>query len=113
MKIPPSLREKKRYVIFDMLSDGKKIKERDLMDAIRSSGTSLIGSFGMSLCNMRMIKLNGRRGILRCSRGELNKVRAVLTMVNNINDERVAIDIMGVSGSIKKATHKYFKDKKR
>jgi ribonuclease P/MRP protein subunit POP5 len=111
MKILPSIREKKRYIIFDLLSNSGKIRERDLIDAIWSSGTSLAGNWGMGLCSLWLIKFNGRRGILRCSRGEVGKARAILTMVNEMNGERAAIDILGISGSIKKAVNKYFKDK--
>jgi len=111
MKIlPSSLRTKRWYIAFELICD-EKIDEKDLINTIWSSGLFLVGAYKMSLCNLHMVEYNGKKGIISCARKEVDTLRAVLTIINKINDKKVAVNILGVSGSVKKVNKKYIKNK--
>lgn len=109
MKIlPSSLRFKRRYIAFELVYD-EKIDEKDLIDTIWSTGIFLVGAYKMSICNIRMIDYKGKRGIISCAREEVDTLRAILTIIDKINDKKVAVNVLGVGGSIKKVNKKYIR----
>jgi len=111
MKIlPSSLRTKRWYIAFELVYD-ERIDEKELMNSIWSTGLFLVGAYKISLCNIHMIDYNGKKGIISCAREEIDTLRAILTVINKINDKKVAINVLGVAGSIKKINTKYIKDK--
>ncbi|HIH40658.1 MAG TPA: ribonuclease P [Halobacteria archaeon] len=110
MKIlPSSLRTKRWYIAFELICD-EKIDEKDLINSIWSAGLLLVGAYKMSLCNIHVINYNGKKGIISCAREEMDTLRAVLAIINKIDNEKVAINVLGVGGSIKKVNKKYIKD---
>lgn len=57
-----------------------------------------------------MLKLeyfDGGRGVLRCSREELDKAIIVLSLLNEVGGGRVAAMTLGVSGTIKSCMRKF------
>lgn len=102
----PVLRERKRYIVFEVISE-KDVSKNDLLAAIRSAETTLFGDIGSSLSRLRLISFDGRFGLLRCAHTRIEESRAALATVYSINRTRAAIRVLGVSGTIKAATEKY------
>ena len=50
-----------------------------------------------------MIMANGNNGIVRMNNKYLSKVRAAIMLIDNIKNERVMINTLGVSGILNKA----------
>jgi ribonuclease P/MRP protein subunit POP5 len=108
--IPSSLREKKRYVAFEVLS-------KDTMDidsikkAIEGSLKEYTGLLGMSKANLYVLKdkwnSNKNRGILRVNNKMLNELKASFALINEIGGKKAKIHAIGVSGILKKANAKY------
>jgi len=67
MKTIPTLREKKRYLAFEVLSE-KTISRQDLVREILNSMISIYGDKGATEINPSLMSFDGKSGILRCER---------------------------------------------
>lgn len=108
MKIlPSSLREKKRYIVFEVLSK-KEAPKQDLIREIWNSAYSLYGDVGTSKIGLWLLIFDGKRGIVRCARDKTEEVRAILAAISRVNEDCVGISVLSVCGTIK-GTKKFFK----
>lgn len=109
MKIlPSSLREKKRYIAFEAISemDGP-IDRKALLDEIYYSTQSLYGDHGSCEIGYRLIDFDGARGLMKVNLDAVEKARAAMSTVCLIKGYRTTIIVLGVSGTIKAAMEKY------
>ena len=102
MRLLPSLREKKRYLAFEMLSESA-VSRRDFIDELERSASSLLGDIGSSECGLKMLSFDRTGGIIRCARTKTELMRAVLATINRVRGVRVAVHVIGSSGSVKGA----------
>ena len=109
----PSLREKKRYLVFEVISK-KKINEAEIVSkAIWHYSLQFLGQLGAAKAGI--IVLNNKwdqqlqRGIAKVSHKYVDAVKAALTFADKINNEEVIFRSIGVSGILKKAESKYLK----
>jgi|TARA_B100001971_G_C17911921_1_gene393324 ribonuclease P/MRP protein subunit POP5 len=107
----PSLREKKRYLAFEVLSEGKISDINDVSDAILGSSEEFLGQLGMSKAGLMVLKdkydPNMQKGIIRVNHKNVDNLRAALTMVNKIGKGEAIVKSIGVSGILKKAEKNY------
>ncbi|HID27845.1 MAG TPA: ribonuclease P [Methanosarcinales archaeon] len=109
MKIlPPSLRERKRYIAFELISE-KEINKGDLINEMFSSASSLLGDLGSSECNLWMLFFDGRYGMVKCAHTKTEETRAILATIYNIHGVKVSIRVLGISGTVKAVIRKYLK----
>jgi ribonuclease P/MRP protein subunit POP5 len=106
MKTIPTLREKKRYLAFDVMSE-KTINRQELVREILNSMISIFGDKGASEINPSLMSFDGKYGILRYEREKRMETRASLACIYNIHGIRVSIFVLGISGTIKGATEKF------
>jgi len=93
---------RRRYLAFRVLSE-QSISKRDIVDAVWNAVLQLIGEYGASQTNLTFIEYNSEKscGIVRCSHKAVEMVRASVASVTEINGKPVAIDVLGVSGTLK------------
>ncbi|NMX21289.1 hypothetical protein C5S30_02390 [ANME-1 cluster archaeon GoMg4] len=113
--LPPSLRERRRYLLFEVLCE-REIDKRELLKEIWNSLYSLYGDVGASESKVWLIEYHKREdansssgggggvGILRCAHNKVEEVRASLACIHSINDARIGIRVIKISGTIKGAT---------
>ncbi|HUV02540.1 MAG TPA: Rpp14/Pop5 family protein [Desulfobacteria bacterium] len=112
----PSLRERRRYLLFELMGE-REIDKRELMKEIWNSIYSLYGDVGASESKLWLIKyhrLEDRKeeestlivGVLRCAHNKVEEVRASLACIHTVNDARVGIRVIRTSGSIKGASRR-------
>lgn len=107
MKIlPPTLRDKKRYLAFELISEHDVTREELLREMFSRVG-SLIGDIGSSECGIRVLTFDDSKGIIRCSRTKTDQARAALATITHIGGKRVMLHIFGISGTVAGATEKY------
>ena len=106
MKTIPILRDKKRYIAFEINSTNK-INRQELVIAIFDSIISLFGDVGASSINPALMSFDGKFGIIRCLREKTIETRAGLACINEIRGIRISILVLGISGTIKGATEKF------
>jgi ribonuclease P/MRP protein subunit POP5 len=106
IKTLPTLRDKKRYLAFEVTSE-QTINRQQFFNEILDSAASLFGDKGISEINPKLMSYDGRFGILRCAREKTQETRAALACINNIRRIRISILVLGISGTIKGATEKF------
>jgi len=109
--LPPSCREKKRYIVFELLSD-EKIEFNELIKAVWSSTINLIGCLGVAKTNFKFISelYNNQRFVVRCLPKDVEFIRLAIALITEINEKKVCIRSLGVTGTIRAAKIKFFKN---
>lgn len=107
----PSLREKKRYLVFEVISK-ERIKDANLVShAILDFSFRFLGQLGVAKAGI--MTLNNKwhpelqRGILKVSNKYVDAVKAALIFANKVGDEEVIFRSLGVSGILRKAENKF------
>ena len=98
----PTLRERKRYLAFEVLSE-KELQWASIKKAVFDAMKEYVGIDGISDAGLLFVKNNGNKGILRVSHTSLNKVRAALIFIKNIDSQKVMVKSIGASGMLNKA----------
>ncbi|MEN6591619.1 MAG: ribonuclease P [Methanobacteriaceae archaeon] len=115
--LPPHLRNKKRYLAFEVRSQNPLTRD-EVISLIWGAAGGLYGSCGVSRFDLWVVKVwkcnssgqNITKGILRCRREEVDRVRSVFPVINRFKGKRVVFHTLGVSGTIKSARRKFIKE---
>lgn len=107
----PSLREKKRYLVFEIISDDKITNLNSISNAILDSCHNFLGEIGMAKAGLLILddKYNKekQRGIIRVNNKMVNHLKGSLCFIKQIDNKQVIIKSVGVSGILKKAKDKF------
>ncbi|MBU1975308.1 MAG: hypothetical protein KKG59_02785 [Nanoarchaeota archaeon] len=108
MKIRPSLREKKRYIAYEIVSN-KPIK-KDMGKLLEVHIKSKLGLFDGAEAGVISVKYSrkSQQGIIRMNNKFVNKVKVAMMLANAQimeTDEDFSIHTLLVSGSINKLDH--------
>ncbi|MDD1712298.1 MAG: Rpp14/Pop5 family protein [Methanoregulaceae archaeon] len=97
---PPTLREKKRYILVSLDPAGLEPDPRLLYLAIQEAAGSLLGD--STAAGIHAAVVAGERGyaIIRCRRGTEDQLATALATITAINGERAALRIKAFSGTI-------------
>ena len=93
-------------MIFQLEAEGE-IEERELIREIQINQHSLFGDIGSAKNRLQLISFDGCQGVVRFHHIHVNQTRATLASIPSIQGIRVALQVKGVSGTIKSATEKY------
>jgi len=106
----PSLREKKRYLAFEVESK-EKITFLEVKKAIEGKMKEFIGTLGMANTGMIFLKdWKDNKGIVRVNSKYVDHTKAGMALVKEVNNKRVIIKSLAVSGIIDKLRKKYFSE---
>jgi ribonuclease P/MRP protein subunit POP5 len=107
----PSLREKKRYIAFEVISENIISDFNSVSNTIQGSVHEFIGRLGEEEAGMIFIndKWNEvkQRGLVRVNNKYTDHIRASLALIKDINGQKVIVRSLGVSGILKKAYNNY------
>jgi len=101
-----SLREKKRYVVYEVLSECSFLS-KDVKDAVVFSFKELFGVEGLAKASLEFIEYSEGKGIIKVTTKGLDMLRASFCFVRKINKDEVLLRSLGVSGMLKKARIKF------
>lgn len=108
--IYPTLREKKRYVAFEVINDN----ETDILKvkaAIQNSITTTFGVEGASRFGVWVMKdhFNHAKkvGLIRVNHRYVDQLKAAFSMITRIDNKQAIIQTIGVSGILNKAVERY------
>ncbi|MBP2172588.1 Rpp14/Pop5 family protein [Methanococcus voltae] len=104
--LPPTLREKKRYLAFEILHK-EELSNDDVIGIIRSSIIDYCGFKECGIANPWLIDYSNGMGILRVERTQVDNVKASLIMVGHYKRNPINIRVMGISNSIKNIRKKF------
>ena len=109
----PSLREKKRYVVFEVISKEKIKDAESVSNAVWHCSLQFLGQLGTAKAGIMVLnnKWNPelQRGIIKVSHKHVDAVKAALTFANKVDNTDVIFRSLGVSGILRKAENKYLK----
>ncbi|PIU20971.1 MAG: hypothetical protein COT15_04735 [Candidatus Diapherotrites archaeon CG08_land_8_20_14_0_20_34_12] len=100
--LPATWRVKKRYLLFQIISENK-FSQKDVNYSLTSHLLSLLGSLFFAELHFSLIIYDSDSGkaIVKCSRSALPKLKASLILLNQINTAKVSIRLLRSSGTIK------------
>lgn len=108
----PSQREKKRYLVFEIISKNKVKPLSEITNAIWNSVLTFVGQAGAAKAGISVLQdkydSSRQRGMIRVSHKMLDVLKAALTLIREINNEPVIVRSLGTSGILKKAEKKYY-----
>lgn len=107
----PSLRERKRYLAYEVISKSRFYDAIHVNKAILDAANKFLGNLGMSYAGIIPIndKWNEKmqRGIIRVNNKHVDNLKASLIFVKNINGKESIVKSVGASGILRKAQQKY------
>lgn len=98
-----TLRIGRRYIRFEIISNYSPSK-RELEKLIQNAVLTLFGEYGYSHIMPMLITWDdaSRSGIVRCARGEEEKLKAAFALLPNLGGEKAHVRIWAVSGTLRK-----------
>lgn len=107
MKLLPSLRQKKRYVVFELVS-GKKHSLAEVKEEIEQSLTKFFGQWGLSKASPLFLKekfvQEKQRFIIKVNHKFVDELKAALSLSKKIKNTPIIIKSIITSGTLKKAS---------
>lgn len=108
--LPPSMRQQKRYIVFEVISESP-VTYGDIISSVWTSMLNFLGELGSSETRVWFVAGlyddKTQRGVIRCRHDSVEKVRSVLSLIQIIGESRSIVKIIGVTGTIKAAKKKY------
>ena len=109
----PSLREKKRYLVFEVISKQKVENFNEIKDSIIGSALGFLGQLGMAKAGAIILKDKWnkelQRGIIKVNHKQVDHLKAAFAFIEKIDGKEAIVKSVGVSGILKKAENKYLK----
>jgi ribonuclease P/MRP protein subunit POP5 len=105
----PSLREKKRYIAFEVETEGT-VDLDHAKKSIEQSMKGFLGDLGMARAGVLFLndwKYN--RGIIKVNTKYVDEVKASLALVQDMMERKAIVRSVGVSGALEKIRESYFK----
>jgi len=100
--LPPSLRYRKRYIVFEIKGESR-INKQEMTRELWRNLVSLFGDEGSADTRMWVEEFDMGKGIIRCSVESVDKIKLALLTLKDIKGENILPVIHGVFGTLKKA----------
>jgi len=104
------MRPKKRYVIFEIISESP-VEFKDFSVAAWNSLLSSLGEESAAEARIWIIPnlydARKQKGVLRCGNAHVESVRGALAMISMVGESRSIVRGIGITGTIKSAKEKY------
>ena len=97
----PSLKEKKRYIAFEAITKNK-LSDDSLKIIVRKIN-SFLGVLESAEAGIMPIEFKNNKGIIKVNHKYVDKVKSAFTFINEINNEKIILRSLAVSGMINKA----------
>ncbi|MFQ6089075.1 MAG: Rpp14/Pop5 family protein [Candidatus Methanofastidiosia archaeon] len=101
MKVPPTEREKKRFIAFKIIGERKNFKKREVLLEVRRACLRLLGELGTSKTSLWLIDYKEGLGIVRCNTRSVDEVMCSLSTIIQLNKKNVRVEILGVFGTLR------------
>jgi ribonuclease P/MRP protein subunit POP5 len=97
---PPTLRNKRRYLLIAINPEGFEPDAKQLYLSIHEAVSSLYGDYMGAGIQMAVITCEGGYAVIRCRRGSEHLLATALITVTGINNDRATLRTVVVSGTI-------------
>ena len=107
-----SLRERKRYMAFEIMSEQSLGDYSSVKEDLTAQTVQFLGEFGAAEAGVWFIdekwNVKHQRGIMRVNNTSVDKLKTAFALVEKLNNQRVMIRSLGVSGMLNKAEQYIF-----
>ncbi len=107
----PSLKEKKRYIVFEVISKGAVADLTGITKAIWQQSLSMMGQEHAAKAGIWVFPdcwdNSKNKGIIRVGHKYVDHMKASLAMVSKVEDNEAIVRTIGVSGTMAKAKSKF------
>lgn len=104
----PSLRERKRYLVYEVISEKPITYDKPVQEQITIAAQHLLGQYGLSHLQLRFLpekfQQKTQRGVLRFHHAATASMKTALLFVSHIDKQPVIIRSIAVSGTLRKAS---------
>ncbi|MGA9087025.1 MAG: Rpp14/Pop5 family protein [Methanoregula sp.] len=97
---PPTLREKRRYLLARIDPAGTLVEPKDLYYAVYEAVVSLFGDVAAAAMQPSVLAVEKGYALLRCRRGAEREFAIALSTLFACRDSTVAIRVLAVSGTL-------------
>ncbi|HZK30023.1 MAG TPA: Rpp14/Pop5 family protein [Methanoregula sp.] len=97
---PPTLREKRRYLLVALEPAGTAVDQKDLYYALSDATTQLWGDATAAVITPAVVASEGQFFIIRCRRGTEHELAIALSTITTCRDTRIALRMVAASGTI-------------
>ena len=95
----PVLKEKKRYILFEIDSSNKMANiDKEIQMQLRS----FIGDMGLARAGLKFVKNKDNKGIIQVNHKSVDEIKTGLALIKDIDAAPVRIRTLKVSGIINK-----------
>lgn len=107
----PSSREKKRYIVVEVISESAIADPNSIKKAIIEKCLQCIGEFGVEKAKLKVLteRYNKEKQIIivRTTTKSMDEIKKIINMINKVENKKANVRTLGVSGILKKAYAKY------
>jgi ribonuclease P/MRP protein subunit POP5 len=102
--LKPTLRERNRYLLFEVLSDGT-FDRKPVVDAVWASLLRLHGELGASKTSLWVMdwEKEKKKGILKVNHKSIDTLRSSAALVKEVGGKKATINVTRVAGTLKAA----------
>lgn len=105
----PSLREKKRYVAYEIKAE-KPLAFKEVKTELEKKMLQFLGELGYGKAGVMVTEVwQNNKGIIRTNVKSVDQVKTALALVEKIGEQNVIIKTIGVSGILNKIKNKLVK----
>ena len=97
---PPTLRDKRRYLLVRVNPPGTPIDQKELYYAVSDAVSSLWGDAVAGIIVQAVICAEDDYVVIRCRRGTERELAIALSTVTRLRDTKIALRILSASGTI-------------
>ena len=97
---PPTLRDKRRYLLVRIDPAGTAIDQKELYYAISDAITSLFGDAAAAIMIQAVVGAQGEYVFIRCRRGSERELAIALSTITACRETRVALRVIAASGTL-------------
>jgi ribonuclease P/MRP protein subunit POP5 len=112
--ILPSLKQKKRYLVYEIVSDKEIGSYASVRESLMKGILSFLGELGCAEAGIIMLddKYSNirQRGIIKVSHRHVERLRAALALIGTIGKQKIAVRSVGISGILDKAEKRYLEE---
>jgi ribonuclease P/MRP protein subunit POP5 len=97
---PPTLRDKRRYLLVRVEPAGTLVDQKELYYAIADAVTALFGDVAAAVMIQAVVGAEGDYVFIRCRRGTERELAIALSTITACREIRIALRIVAASGTI-------------
>ncbi|MBS3144663.1 hypothetical protein J4208_03695 [Candidatus Woesearchaeota archaeon] len=97
----PSLREKKRYLHYEVTTETTLTAE-EVKQAVQEALQQFLGDYGCAQAGIHCIENTNKHGVLKTNTKQVNQVKTALALIKTIKNKSVMFKTIKVSGMINK-----------